>query len=64
MAAYRVRKSGLPKSGLDPAINLVVSAKFGSKVCSECASPVHGKGLCGTHYARLLRARKKQNSSL
>ena len=64
MAAYRVRKSGSVKSGLDPAINLVVAEKFGSKACSECAAPVHGKGLCGTHYARVLRARKKQNAGL
>lgn len=64
MAAYRVRKSGQTKSGLDPAINLVVAEKFGSKTCSECELPVHGKGLCGTHYARLLRARRKQNASV
>jgi hypothetical protein len=62
MKAYRLRKSG--GVTFDPAIQTAVYEAFGSKVCAECAAPVHGKGLCGTHYARLLRARKKQNSSL
>ena len=60
MAAYRLRKSG--GITLDPAIQMAVYEAFGSKTCTECGAPVHAKNLCGTHYARLLRAGKKQNA--
>lgn len=60
MTAYRLRKSGRTSS--DPVISSAVAPKFGSKICSECAAPVHGKGLCGTHYARLLRKRKHETA--
>lgn len=63
MAAYRIRKSGSTKSGLDPAIELAVQKRHGAYAhCTQCDSPkIHGRGLCGTHYAQMLRARKKQN---
>jgi hypothetical protein len=66
MAAYRIRKSGLTKSGLDPAIAQAIPKRHGSHdCCQKCdCKKIHGKGLCGTHYAQMLRARKKSNASL
>jgi hypothetical protein len=60
MAAYRLRKSG--GVTFDPAIQTAVYARFDLKTCTECGASVHAKGLCGTHYARLLRSGKKQNA--
>ena len=60
MAAYRLRKSG--GLTLDPAIQMAVYESFTSKICVKCPSPVHGNSLCNTHYAQMLRARKKINA--
>jgi hypothetical protein len=66
MAAYRIRKSGQIKSGLDPAIAQAVAKRHGAHDCCEkCdCKKIHGRGLCNTHYAQMLRARKKINASL
>lgn len=63
MTAYRLRKSGRPAS--DPAIGAAVPKRHGAyEHCQKCErTEIHGRGLCGTHYAQMLRARKKQNET-
>lgn len=61
MAAYRLRKSG--GITLDPAIYAAIQKSHGAyEHCQKCErTEIHGRGLCGTHYAQMLRARKKTN---